>query len=236
MYIDYTKYLNLIVGKKGNIFNDMRAKYLLRYLYILSFYKILEFINFEDDCDIEMDGNAIYNSLTEVYDNTDEYNQNILKSFLIDVIHDNIQIYSDSNWIYQLDIDDKLLQNKLSEQSELEKQIVVKKLTSMKGDELNVHMTLQNIGDSNWYADTEKAHQNMVDKDLQKEYTENMLKNDSELQILEEQGFEANIYNIEENDEDNGYADLDNYEDGNDDEGDKDDDDAGYAITDIHFD
>jgi hypothetical protein len=188
MYIEFNKYLYLIVGKSGNIFDNNKARYLYRYFYILSFYKILEFINFEDDCDIEMDGNEIYNSLNTEYDNTNTYNQKILKSFLIDIITDNIEIYYDKNWIYALTRDEALLQSKLSEQGENEKQEILKKKNNMTAEERGIYIQTQQIGLSNEYKFATKINEQDADYELKKQYLEAQLENDeledeSDLQI-----------------------------------------------------
>ena len=213
MYNDFNKYLYLIVGKSGNIFNDDKARYLCRYFYVLSFYKILEFTNFEDDCDIEMDGNEIYNSLNTEYDNTKIYNQTILKSFLIDIITDNIEIYYDKNWIYTLTRDETLLQNKLSEQSENEKQEILKKKNNMTADERNIDAQKQQIfGRSNEFRLATRKNEEEADYEINKQYLEYELEDIDDIHIIDE---DVSV----QDDHDSG----DEYEDGGYDDGDYDD-------------
>ena len=174
IYKNYDKYIYLIIGKKNNIFDNDRAKYLLKYIYMLSFYKIYEFINLNDTCNIEMEGNELYNNLNDNYDNSIESDNNILKNFLNDSILENIQIYNNKNWIYKLNTDEQLLQSKLSEQSENEKQVLVNTLTDKNSQERNIYMKLQNMGDSNWFKNAEIMNDKNVNDPLREEYLKDL--------------------------------------------------------------
>ena len=223
MYIDYDKYIYLINGKKDDIFDKNKMDILLKYIYMMSFYKIYEFINLSDDCDIEMVGNELFDNLNIDYDNSIENDNNILKEFLKDMITENIQIYNDKDWIYKLNGDNTLLENKLSEQSENEKQILVNKLTEMDGQERNLYMSLQNMGDSNWFKDAEIMNNSLVNDPLREEYLNELQMehdDDTELRVVRE--------DVEE-----GYTDTQDFDDA-----DLDDDnmDGNLAPTDIHFD
>lgn len=222
MYNDYDKYIYLINGKKDDIFDKNKMDILLKYIYMMSFYKIYEFINLSDDCNIEMVGNELFDNLNIDYDNSIESDNNILKEFLKDMITDNIQIYNDKDWIYKLNNNNTLLQNKLSEQSENEKQILVNKLTEMDGQERNLYMSLQNMGDSNWFKDAEIMNDSLNNDALREEYLKElqMEHDDAELRVVRE--------DVEE-----GYTDIHDFDDI---DLDDDDMDGNLAPTDIHFD
>ena len=145
-----------------------------------------------------------------------------MPQFLKDIITDNIQIYNDKDWIYKLNDDNTLLQNKLSEQSENEKQILVNKLTEMDGQERNLYMSLQNMGDSNWFKDAEIMNDSLANDVLREEYLKElqMEHDDTELRVV--------IEDVEE-----GYTDIHDYDDI---DLDDDDMDGNLAPTDIHFD
>ena len=138
------------------------------------FGKIYEFINLNDACNIEMEGNELYNNLNDNYDNSIESDNNILKNFLNDSILENIQIYNNKNWIYKLNTDEQLLQSKLSEQSENEKQVLVNTLTDKNSQERNIYMKLQNMGDSNWFKNAEIMNDKNVNDPLREEYLKDL--------------------------------------------------------------
>ena len=168
-----------------------------------------------------MVGNELFDNLNIDYDNSIESDNNILKEFLKDMIIDNIQIYNDKDWIYKLN-DNTLLQNKLSEQSENEKQILVNKLTEMDGQERNLYMSLQNMGDSNWFKDAEIMNESLANDPLREEYARElqMEHDDAEVRVVRK--------DVEE-----GYTNIHDFDDQdlNDD-----DMDGNLAQTDIHFD
>ena len=222
MYIDYDKYIYLINGKKDDIFDKNKMDILLKYIYMMSFYKIYEFINLSDDCDIEMVGNELFDNLNIDYDNSIESDNNILKEFLKDMIIDNIQIYNNKDWIYKLNGDNSLLENKLAKQSENEKQILVNKLTEMDGQERNLYMSLQNMGDSNWFKDAEIMNNSLVNDALREEYLKElqMEHDDTEVRVVRE-------------DAEEGYTGTQDFDDI---DLDDDDMDGNLAPTDIHFD
>ena len=221
MYIDYDKYIYMINGKKDDIFNKNKMDILLKYIYMMSFYKIYEFINLSDDCEIEMVGNELFDNLNIDYDNSIESDNNILKEFLKDMITDNIQIYNNKDWIYKLNDDNTLLQNKLSEQSENEKQILVTTLTEMDGPERALYMTLQKIGDSNWFKEGAIMNDKDVNDPLRKEYLRDFqMEHDTDVRVVEQ-------------DVEKGYTVTQYFDD---DDLDDDDMDGGLAQTDIHFD
>ena len=159
MYENFKKHLNLIVGKKNNIFLDTYAKYLLQYMLALTLYKIVEFINLDDTCDIEMDGNELYNAISESINFNRNESEKILSKFLGDVVLNTIQEYSDTKWLIQIGKNNMYLQNKLAEQKEIEKQVLLKKKDGMTGEQRLVNKQLEQTGMTNLFKDSEKYNQ-----------------------------------------------------------------------------
>ncbi len=71
------------------------------------------------------------------------------------MIIDNIQIYNDKDWIYKLNGDNTLLENKLAEQSEIEKKNRIQQLDEKDGQGRALDKELQKIGVSNWFKEGE---------------------------------------------------------------------------------
>ena len=71
-------------------------------------------------------------------------------------------------------MDDQLLQSKLSEQSENEKQVLVNTLTDKNSQERNIYMKLQNMGDSNWFKNAEIMNDKNVNDPLREEYLKDL--------------------------------------------------------------
>ena len=159
MYGNFKKYLNLIVGKKNNIFLDTYAKYLLQYMLALTLYRIVEFINLEDDCNIEDEGNELYNAISEKISADKNDSEKILSKFLGDSVLNIIQEYTDTKWLIQMDQNNMYLQNQLAEQKEKEKQELLKKKDGMTGDQRLVKKQLEQTGMTNLFKDSEKYYQ-----------------------------------------------------------------------------
>jgi hypothetical protein len=159
MYGNFKKYLNLIVGKKNNIFLDTYAKYLLQYMLALTLYKIVEFINLEDDCNIEDEGNELYNAISEKISTDKNDSEKILSKFLGDSVLNIIQEYTDTKWLIQMGKNNMYLQNQLAEQKEKEKQELLKKKDGMTGDQRLVKKQLEQTGMTNLFKDSEKYYQ-----------------------------------------------------------------------------
>lgn len=199
MYENFNKYLNLIVGKKDNIFLDTYAKYLLKYMFALMLYKIVEFIKLEDNCNIEEDGNELYNVILEDIDINQIKNETILSKFLGDIALNIIQEYTDIKWLIQIEKNNGFLQTKLAEQKENEKQIFISKLDKMSGSDLYVFKELQNTGISNWYDESEKINQEIAEG---VEFDE--LVEDNVVDLIEDNGYQQDELGQDDQGDDQG--------------------------------
>lgn len=205
IYIDYDKYIYMINGKKDDIFDKNKMDILLKYIYMMSFYKIYEFINLSDDCDIEMVGNKLFDNLNIDYDNSIESDNNIFKEFLKDVIIENIQIYNDKDWIYKLN-DNTLLENKLAKQSEIEKKDRIQQLDEKDGKGRALDKELQKIGISNWFKEGEILHDTNINDPLREEYARElqMEHDDTEVRVVREdveEGYSGEDDELEQEDD-----------------------------------
>jgi len=196
MYGNFKINLNLIVGKNNNIFLDTYAKYLSKYMLALSLYKIVEFIKLEDDCNIEDEGNELYNAISEKISINKNDSEKILSKFLGDVVLNIIQEYTDTKWLIQIGKNNMYLQNKLAEQKETEKQELLKKKDGMTSDQRLVNKLLEQTGVTNLFKDSEKYYQETV------EQYDNSFEIDVVAEELDNGYYDANDFNADDGGED----------------------------------
>ena len=162
----------------------------------LSLYKIVEFINLEDDCNIEDEGNELYNAISEKISINKNDSEKILSKFLGDVVLNIIQEYTDTKWLIQIGKNNMYLQNKLAEQKETEKQELLKKKDGMTSDQRLVNKLLEQTGVTNLFKDSEKYYQEMV------EQYDNSFEEDVVAEKIDNGYYDANDFNADDGGED----------------------------------
>jgi hypothetical protein len=184
----YTNLLNILIGidNKKHIFTEERATDLVRFIFVLIFKNIVEYIEELDKeiNEINEDGNEIYNSLSA--ESSKNITDNIIEvsSFMMDIIINIIQEYNDPLWY--INIENRgtdFLNTKLRQQKEREKQNLINKLDVMDQDERFINVQLQNFGISNWYQNLAEEASLFINSDEFKNMSEEERK-EAEMELI----------------------------------------------------
>ena len=233
----YTENINLIVGKKGNLFTNEYASYLIKYMFVLLLRKIVEYLQMDDTKgEISKDSNVIFQSLEDMTNiDTLESNKQI-SSFLMDILINIIQEYNDPLWFININSTTFSLEKKIVQQKEREKQNLLNKLDTMSPEDRLVYSQLQNYGISNWYQDRETENQEFVNSDAYRDMN-NEERNEIFREISDRNQTEIDVFQIDmdqhlgihdvDQQEEEGYLRINDFnaDDGGDDGGDGGDED-----------
>ena len=140
---------NNIIGNQDSKINKDYSNIFLRYIYLFFFTLLIEYITDLQDSDspISYQANILFQSLEEQYRLDLEDSIRISSQFSFDLLVNNIEEFTDTNWIYQT----QLLNDKISRQKEREKQEIIDTLESKTTDARLVTVEQQNCGLSNYF-------------------------------------------------------------------------------------
>ena len=187
----YTKNINLIVGKKNNLFNPRFASYLIRFIFIFILKKFVDYIQelSDETSGLSTDTNQLFQALEEQNMANIEESTKQVSSLYMDIILNIIQEYNDPLWI-NIKLDD--LDKKIRQQMEREKQSLIGKLDAMDNDQVFISVQLQTYGISNWFKNASQENETFVNSDEYKNMTD-VDRNEVFQNILNNYENEANL-------------------------------------------
>lgn len=229
---------NTIIGNDDSKITREYSNIFLRYIYLFLFNLIIEYItNLQDsDSEVSYQANILFQSLEEQYRLELQDSITITTQFTFDLLVNNIEEFTDTNWIYQT----QLLNDKLSRQREREKQGIIDNLESKTTDARLVTVEQQNCGLSNYFHEATRKnlsytqtdeYKNALDNERSEFAKEFFSQHLSELEVMEGQGVDTNLLQpgqilpeLDEQDEAYDQHDVDRESEGDDDG----DDDGDY--------
>ena len=234
----FNKDYHTIIGNNDSKITNEYSSIFLRYIYLFLFNLITEYItNLQDsNSNVSYQANILFQSLDEQHRLELEDSITITSQFTFDLLVNNIEEYTDTNWIYQT----QLLNDKLSRQREREKQGIIDNLESKTTDARLVTVEQQNCGLSNYFHEATKGnlsytqtneYKNALDNERSEFAKEFFSEHSTELEVMEGQGVDTSLLQpsevspeLDEQDEAYDQYDMDRESEGDDDG----DDDGDY--------
>ena len=191
---------NSIVGNEKSTINKEYSNIFLRYIYLFFFTLLIEYItNLQDsESSTSYQANILFQSLEEQYRLDLEDSIRISSQFSFDLLINNIEEFTDTNWIYQT----QLLNDKISRQKEREKQEIIDTLESKTTDARLVTVEQQNCGLSNYFHEATRKnlsytqseeYKNTLDNERSEFAKEFFSQYSNELEVMEGQGVDTSL-------------------------------------------
>lgn len=218
----YKNKLMILKGINNTEFTKNRELRIKKFLLSFIFIKMIEYIELlsDVDSDIHMEQNMKYEQLES--EDFDIFNCiEILSRYTIELFINIIQEFTDLSWF--LNINDLFLSEKLSAQSEREKQLLLQRLDIMDPIQRKIALEMQNIGASNWYKELDETTMSYInsedfvekDKDEKTSFLNSFYKNidegvnsisvttgvddfDTELNLINQEPIDNGYYNTHE--------------------------------------
>ena len=194
------KDIKSLIGDDNTLFTKKYGVYLQRYVFVYYFDSIITYIQNISSLNNDMPNmdNILYELLEN--NNKDNITESIdtLSSFLIDIVTNMIQEYTDPQWINNK----SSLSERLGIQKEREKQSLVQIFDMMTPEERELDRQKQKFGISNWYQVVANENQEYINSDEYKnatdqeriEFINNIQQSNSpEIDALNENGIDINF-------------------------------------------
>ena len=191
--------VNDIKGDDNSYYNTLYASMFKRFLVVYTLNKMVQYI--ESLYDEQSLPSRKANELFLILEERDQLNLKdsieICSSLFFDIIMDILDENTDTNWIYNEDISDKL-----SRQKETEKQDLINDLEGQTSEKRNSTVEMQNAGIINWFKDFSKKNLDRIKEEkysetLQEErlnkIKELLLTKQSEMEVSEQFGVNAEL-------------------------------------------